>query len=483
MTCSPKPDKRSSHNTKQIWPHHDLVNGGPSGVELAAEIAVDFPEKRVTLVHKGPRLLEFIGEKAAGKAFDWLKSKKVEVILNQSVDLNSASDGNKTYKTSRGETIHADCHFLCVGKPLSSQWLNGTGRKNVFAIGDITNIPEMKARIYSGSMHANVAVKNIKAMISGGEEKEKMKKKMSTYKPGSEMAIVSLGRKDAVAQFPFLTFIGCLPGLINSKDLFVGKTRKTRGLNPKRVQALVDREPTTLLSVQELPQISKLSVEEPEVEGPKRRGRGTLTYKKDVMYSDRDLCKSRFEDGGDNDDLSRGSEKTDDESLKSKYGTRHVLVLAGFSQSLRTTYLEKLFVDFRDKDGGFLIRWVNDTTSFVVFKTPSTAPEACNSVQCSFTIRVLDDHDSYNAPIRPWLMGHPRPLSRPVDPIPSDDLEPPSQRPKTSARTAQRLLANSMGLKLLASGFGSKELQDQEAARKNWIVSRQKQRDDAWGDD
>lgn len=87
---------------------------------------------------------------------------------------------------------------------------------------------------YIAEMHANVAVKNIKAMMSGGEKKKK--KKMSTYKPGSEMAIVSLGRKESVAQFPFVTVIGCLPGLIKSKDLFVGKTRKTRGLNPKRVQ-------------------------------------------------------------------------------------------------------------------------------------------------------------------------------------------------------------------------------------------------------
>jgi len=66
--------------------------------------------------------------------------------------------------------------------------------------------------------------------------------------------------------------------------------------------------------------------------------------------------------------------------------------------------------------------------------------------------------------------------------ISTSDLEPPSQRPKTSAKTAQRLIAHSMGLKLPASGFGSKE-RDQEAARKNRIVSRQKQREDAWGDD
>ncbi|KAF2536705.1 hypothetical protein F2Q68_00022242, partial [Brassica cretica] len=203
-----------------------IVGGGPSGVELAAEIAVDFPEKKVTLVHKGPRLLEFIGEKAADKAFDWFKSKKVEVILNQSVDLNSASDGNKTYKTSGAWMVKGE---------MVDEHLRIKDRKNVFTIGDITSILEMKQG-YIAEMHANVAVKNIKVMMSGGEKK----KKMSTYKPGSEMAIVSLGRKDSVAQFPFVTVIGCLPGLIKSKDLFVGKTRKTRGLNPKCVQVWSD---------------------------------------------------------------------------------------------------------------------------------------------------------------------------------------------------------------------------------------------------
>uniref|UniRef100_M4CDW0 Uncharacterized protein n=1 Tax=Brassica campestris TaxID=3711 RepID=M4CDW0_BRACM len=169
--------------------------------------------------------------------------------------------------------------------------------------------------------------------------------------------------------------------------------------------------------------MSKLSVEE-----HKRRGRGTFTYKKDVMYSDRDFCKSRFDDVGD-DDVCRGSEKTDG-SLKY---------------------------------GGFLIRWVNDTTALAVL--PLLLRLAIVFNVRSFTIRVPDDHDSL------------------LSSISEKDLKPPTQRPKTSARTAQRLIAHSMGLKLPASGFGSKELRDQEAARKNRIVSRQKQRGDAWGAD
>lgn len=138
-----------------------IVGGGPTGVELAGEIAVDFPDKKVTIVHKGSRLLEYIGPKASRKTLKWLQTKKVDVKLEQSVDLDSFSNENKTYQTSLGETIRADTHFLCIGKPLGSAWLKETllkddldghgriqvdehlrvkGKSNIFAIGDITDI-------------------------------------------------------------------------------------------------------------------------------------------------------------------------------------------------------------------------------------------------------------------------------------------------------------------------------------------------------
>jgi NADH dehydrogenase FAD-containing subunit len=136
-----------------------IVGGGPTGVELAGEISIDFPEKKVILVHRGIRLLEFIGFKAAQKALDWLIAKKVEVILDQAINLDSLSDG--IVKTSAGETVRADCHFICTGRPMGSSWLRETilkdslgihdrlmvdqnlrvrGCKNIFAIGDITDI-------------------------------------------------------------------------------------------------------------------------------------------------------------------------------------------------------------------------------------------------------------------------------------------------------------------------------------------------------
>ena len=69
--------------------------------------------------------------------------------------------------------------------------------------------------------------KNLKLLLKGRKER-----KMATYKPGSEIAMVTLGRKEGVAQFPFVTLSGRIPGKLKSEDLFVGTTRKDLGLKP-----------------------------------------------------------------------------------------------------------------------------------------------------------------------------------------------------------------------------------------------------------
>ncbi|XP_052170479.1 uncharacterized protein LOC127786829 [Diospyros lotus] len=222
-----------------------IAGGGPTGVELAGEIAVDFPEKKVTLVHRGSRLLEFIGPKAGKKALEWLRSEKVSVIMGQSINLTSVSDG--VYQTSGGESISADCFFDCTGKDMGSLWLKQTilkdsldihgrlivdenmrvkGHKNVFGIGDITDVPELKQG-HSARRHAMVAAKNLKLLLSGGAGSG-----MAIYRPARPVAFVSLGRNQAVAQIFCLAIMGSIPGMIKSKGLFVKKTRKRLGLKP-----------------------------------------------------------------------------------------------------------------------------------------------------------------------------------------------------------------------------------------------------------
>ncbi|KAK4441333.1 Coiled-coil domain-containing protein R3HCC1L [Sesamum alatum] len=222
-------------------------------------------------------------------------------------------------------------------------------------------------------------------------------------------------------------------------------------------EAIADRDPEELLSSQCLPGVSKLSLEDSKAQEIRRRGRGTFSYNKQGLYSDNQSDEPVIDDS----ESSTVGPAEDQEKRNLVYGTRHVLVLSDLPLSTRTTDLEKVLEKFKDR---FVIRWVNDTTSLAVFRTPSVALGASNSIQWPFKVRVLEEDDEL------------------VSSIPPRDLEPPRQRPQTSARTAQRLIAQGMGIKLPTT-FGAAELRIQEEARKNRIVSRQNMREDAWGDD
>jgi len=223
-----------------------VIGGGPVGVELVGEIVVDFPDKKVTLVHSGQRLLEFLGTKVSDKTLKWLKSKKnVEVILKDRIEIEGLA--GPEYVTKNGTRITADAHFVCVGKRVASSWLRSSdlshlidgegrlkvdanmrleGKSNVFAVGDIANTKEIKQG-YLASMQATVVVENIKKLIKGGSKASKL----AEYKPTkSPLGVVSLGRYEGVAQFPIVTLIGRLPGMLKSGDLFVGKVRSDLGL-------------------------------------------------------------------------------------------------------------------------------------------------------------------------------------------------------------------------------------------------------------
>ncbi|KAM0926764.1 hypothetical protein ACQ4PT_003339 [Festuca glaucescens] len=222
-----------------------IIGGESSGVELATEIAVNYPDKKVTLVHDRPRLLESIGHKAGGKALRWLRSKNVEVHLEQSVDLESMSEGDRLFRTSSGIEITADCYFSCLDGPLSSSWIRDSelkdcldsdgrlmvdanlrvkGQSNIFAAGDITDAPELNQG-YFVQRHAMVVSKNIKLLMEGAKDSKLLK-----YKPSSTVPMVSLGKTDAVVQLSFAMVVGYLPAMWKSRDLYVNRTRTLLGL-------------------------------------------------------------------------------------------------------------------------------------------------------------------------------------------------------------------------------------------------------------
>lgn len=227
-------------------------------------------------------------------------------------------------------------------------------------------------------------------------------------------------------------------------------------------EAAADLAPDELLSSQGLPDVSKLTLEDKKVQQPPaRRGRGTFSYQKHGLYSDQQ-SGAPIEDNSTKPEVSSSSEGHEQTKRDLKYGTRHALVMEDFQPSMTTCGLESMLEKFNYHD--VVIRWINDTTALAIFRTPATALEACQSIKCPFTVRVLEENDVL------------------ASSIPERDLEPPRQRPKTSARTAQRLIAHGMGIKLTSTSFGQKELKEQEEARRQRIISRQNLKDDAWGD-
>ncbi|KAL2328403.1 hypothetical protein Fmac_021830 [Flemingia macrophylla] len=253
-------------------------------------------------------------------------------------------------------------------------------------------------------------------------------------------------------------------GSVEKRPDLPAQTSAAGGSSDEDWEAIADLEPDELLptvSSDCSTGMSNLKLENKKSGAPKRRGRGTFSYEKQELYSDQLLGRSVVD--VERDETQCSSEDNNRDVPNSKYGTNHVLVLANFSPSTRTTELEKLFEDFKDRE--FVIRWVNDTVALAVFRTPSVALEALNSVRCSFSTRILDEDDTLLSSIK------------------ARDLEPPRQRPKTSAEAAQRLIAHGMGLKLSSTSVGSREYRKQEDARRERIVNRQKMRDEAWGDD
>ncbi|WP_033325671.1 NAD(P)/FAD-dependent oxidoreductase [Streptomyces yerevanensis] len=198
--------------------HALVVGGGPSGVELAAEIRLARPDARVTLAHSGPALLHSTGSARAGrKARAWLESHDVEIRLDSFM-----SPGNDfgTYRDARGNIIDADLSFWTTGTTPNTlwlrlaghgDWLNSAGQvkvdkalrvegwKDVFAVGDVNNISELKLTP-AALAQADLAAHNIRTYL---QSSGKHRKEPRFYRPIHRTPlIVPFGSAGGVTMLP-----------------------------------------------------------------------------------------------------------------------------------------------------------------------------------------------------------------------------------------------------------------------------------------
>ncbi|XP_042290005.1 apoptosis-inducing factor 2 [Thunnus albacares] len=218
-----------------------VVGGGSTGVEMAAEIKTEYPDKKVVLIHSriglaDPELLPSVRQQAK----EVLLEKGVELLLGQKVSNLSELQLNVTCSnmlvtTDKGDKLTTDLIICCTGLKVNSaayassfsgcladngalkvnDHLQVNGFSNVFAVGDCNDVKEPKMAYHAG-LHAAVAVSNIVNSLSA--------KPLTSYHTGNVTMLLAMGRDDGVGQFNGLKLPRCVVALGKSRDLLLWKS-------------------------------------------------------------------------------------------------------------------------------------------------------------------------------------------------------------------------------------------------------------------
>lgn len=66
-----------------------VIGGGPVGLELAGELATDYPNKKITVIHNREQILDDrMASKFVKKISDGLRALKIETVLGERVDMD-----------------------------------------------------------------------------------------------------------------------------------------------------------------------------------------------------------------------------------------------------------------------------------------------------------------------------------------------------------------------------------------------------------
>lgn len=246
---------RSVHKHLEAAGRVLIVGGGAVGIELAGEITETFPEKQVTIVEAGPHILPLTSEKPRRWAAGFLERHGVQIITGErivapaSIPRGNLDSRGGQAATDKGSQIPYDIAFWCVGLKPDASYLKAhfpealdprgligvspdlrvIGQPRIFAVGDITDLPDKGALWVQ--YHAKVAIKNLKRLIASPTTSA-----LAHYKrplPPTTM-LVTLGRNNGVMELPFGTFrAGWLVRKLKGEHMLVPRYRKAIGLPPR----------------------------------------------------------------------------------------------------------------------------------------------------------------------------------------------------------------------------------------------------------
>ncbi|KAJ8030624.1 Apoptosis-inducing factor 2 [Holothuria leucospilota] len=216
-----------------------IIGAGAVGVEMAGEIAVDYPKKEVTVVTNAENVVNGpFKDKLRDSIKKQLTDLGVKLVFDETVANLSElpKDGSSpcVVKTNKGTEINTDLVIVCIGMSSNcdaykeyfadcmddynnlkvNQYLQVEGYSNVFAIGDCNDATSPKMALKAEGQ-SEIVAKNIKALETKGS--------LSPYKELTSIISVSIGRNGGATQLKAAIMGSFFTKKLKSNDMMYGK--------------------------------------------------------------------------------------------------------------------------------------------------------------------------------------------------------------------------------------------------------------------
>ncbi|HEY0186635.1 MAG TPA: FAD-dependent oxidoreductase [Cellulomonas sp.] len=195
-----------------------VVGAGAVGLELVGELLDRYPHLAITVVDQAddalttgdylPELRATIRAQLADRQVDFVLGSRLGYLPPSDVGVHEPF----VVETEAGVRIEAQVWFRCYGNLPAGDYLAGdladvrnglgevrvgptlavTGHPQVFAVGDLTDVPESK-RASAAQDHARVVAANIRSLIAGQAP-------AADYAPAAERIVLPLGRTGGASQ-------------------------------------------------------------------------------------------------------------------------------------------------------------------------------------------------------------------------------------------------------------------------------------------
>ncbi|WP_026820937.1 FAD-dependent oxidoreductase [Arthrobacter castelli] len=203
-----------------------LLGAGPVGLELAGEIKAAWPEKEITIVDRGQDIITGgLPDEFRAELRGQLAALDIELVLGTSLATQPPTGpgelGAFTVPTHSGRDVDADIWFRCYGVIPNSAYLSGSlararresghievtddlrvaGHSRVFAIGDLTALPESKMAKAAGA-HAEHVADNIRRLLDDPSSS------LAGYAPAPASISLPLGPAGGASYAPGVGVLG-----------------------------------------------------------------------------------------------------------------------------------------------------------------------------------------------------------------------------------------------------------------------------------